>query len=212
MKPENILMDDAHLQADGGQSPREDEAVRAGRFRLVDFGNAMLLENTPLYHDNFEVQSLCYRAPEVLLGTDFGHPIDMWSFGCIIVEVLTGETLFEGKNRRQLLAKMHKLLGPLPKAHYATARYFPVYNDETPRYFTSCRNDERFLEGEYGSITLSDLRHNNLKDLLCVKDPHLIDFIDRCLFYDPAQRLTPTEALRHPFIARAARGRWFKGL
>jgi serine/threonine protein kinase len=47
----------------------------------------MLAQHGTLYHDDFEVQSLCYRAPEVLLGRPFGAPIDMWSLGCVLAEL-----------------------------------------------------------------------------------------------------------------------------
>ncbi len=43
------------------------------------------------------VQSRFYRAPEVLLGImPFSLPIDMWSLGCILFEMHTGEALIEG--------------------------------------------------------------------------------------------------------------------
>lgn len=44
------------------------------------------------------VQSRFYRSPEVLLGLPYGSPIDMWSFGCILAELLTGFPLFPGEN------------------------------------------------------------------------------------------------------------------
>lgn len=44
------------------------------------------------------IQSRFYRSPEVLLGIPYGLPIDMWSFGCILVEMHTGEPLFSGKD------------------------------------------------------------------------------------------------------------------
>lgn len=42
------------------------------------------------------IQSRFYRSPEVLLGCAYGAPIDMWSLGCILVELHTGEPLFAG--------------------------------------------------------------------------------------------------------------------
>jgi dual specificity tyrosine-phosphorylation-regulated kinase 1 len=37
------------------------------------------------------IQSRFYRSPEVLLELEYGHPIDMWSLGCILVEMHTGK-------------------------------------------------------------------------------------------------------------------------
>ena len=40
-----------------------------------------------------------YRAPEVLLrSTSYSSPIDIWAVGCIMAEMLTGKTLFKGKD------------------------------------------------------------------------------------------------------------------
>lgn len=44
------------------------------------------------------IQSRFYRSPEVLLGIPYDLPIDMWSLGCILVEMHTGEPLFSGKD------------------------------------------------------------------------------------------------------------------
>ena len=39
------------------------------------------------------IQSRFYRAPEIILGIPYTPAIDMWSFGCILVELFTGESL-----------------------------------------------------------------------------------------------------------------------
>lgn len=39
-----------------------------------------------------------FRSPEVLLGIPYDLAIDMWSLGCILVEMHTGEPLFSGAN------------------------------------------------------------------------------------------------------------------
>lgn len=44
------------------------------------------------------IQSRFYRSPEVLLGIPYDLAIDMWSLGCILVEMHTGEPLFAGSN------------------------------------------------------------------------------------------------------------------
>lgn len=47
------------------------------------------------------IQSRFYRSPEVLLGMPYDLAIDMWSLGCILVEMHTGEPLFSGANEVQ---------------------------------------------------------------------------------------------------------------
>jgi serine/threonine protein kinase len=40
-----------------------------------------------LYFGSFELQTVFYRAPEVMFGLPFGPQIDMWSLGCVLAEV-----------------------------------------------------------------------------------------------------------------------------
>jgi serine/threonine protein kinase len=51
-----------------------------------------------------QVVTLWYRAPEILLGTKvYSTPVDMWSVGCILSELITGGTpLFPGENVRSV--------------------------------------------------------------------------------------------------------------
>ena len=52
------------------------------RVKLIDFGNAFDISNASLYYDDFNLQTLFYRAPEVLLGLPpLDYAIDMWSLG-----------------------------------------------------------------------------------------------------------------------------------
>jgi serine/threonine protein kinase len=79
IKPGNVLVD-----------PRAHPAV----LRLADFGMAM---DRPLLADRSGV--LCtaqYRAPELLLGAvEFTTAVDVWSAGCVLVEMLGGSMLFD---------------------------------------------------------------------------------------------------------------------
>ncbi len=44
-----------------------------------------------------------YRAPEALFNLQYGTPFDMWSAGCILAELFTGDPLFwEPKNAEAL--------------------------------------------------------------------------------------------------------------
>lgn len=55
---------------------------------MIDFGSSCY-EHQRVYT---YIQSRFYRAPEVMMGARYGMPIDMWSLGCILAELLTGET------------------------------------------------------------------------------------------------------------------------
>lgn len=44
-----------------------------------------------------QVVTLLYRAPEILMGARYYHtPVDMWSLGCVMAELVSGRPLFMG--------------------------------------------------------------------------------------------------------------------
>lgn len=82
LKPENILM------------KQKDKSGIA----IADFGSGCL-ENEIVYT---YIQSRFYRAPDIMLGVfPYTQQIDMWSFGCILIELFTGFPLFPGTNERE---------------------------------------------------------------------------------------------------------------
>lgn len=82
------------------------------------------------YLTSFEVQSLLYRAPEVLLGVPFGKQIDMWSVGCVLFELFMGVPPFDGTTKKVLLQKMLTCLGPFPKFPFVNGKYYyEFFND-----------------------------------------------------------------------------------
>ena len=52
------------------------------------------------------IQSRFYRSPEVILGHPYSMAIDMWSLGCILVELYTGFPLFPGESEVEQIACM----------------------------------------------------------------------------------------------------------
>jgi dual-specificity kinase len=92
LKPENILL--ASLEYSKLEPP---SAARRGRaaarrvpcgdqIRVIDFGSATFEDQ---YHSSI-VSTRHYRAPEVILGLGWSFPCDLWSVGCILVELATG--------------------------------------------------------------------------------------------------------------------------
>ncbi|KAK4286387.1 hypothetical protein QN277_002948 [Acacia crassicarpa] len=85
--------------------------------KLVDFGNACW---TYKQFTN-DIQTRQYRCPEVILGSKYSTPADLWSFACICFELATGDVLFDphsGDNYdrdEDHLALMMELLGMMPR-------------------------------------------------------------------------------------------------
>ena len=57
--------------------------------KVIDFGSATFKDQ---YHSSI-VSTRHYRAPEVILGLGWSFPCDIWSVGCILVELATGQAL-----------------------------------------------------------------------------------------------------------------------
>ena len=68
------------------------------------------------------VQSRSYRAPEVILGCKYDYKIDIWSLGCIIGELYTGNVLFQNDTVQGLLARVVGIMGPFPDDMLKTGR------------------------------------------------------------------------------------------
>jgi dual specificity tyrosine-phosphorylation-regulated kinase 2/3/4 len=80
--------------------------------QVIDFGSSCY-EHQRVYT---YIQSRFYRAPEVILGGRYGMPIDMWSLGCILAELLTGYPLLPGEDEGDQLACVIELIGMPPKS------------------------------------------------------------------------------------------------
>jgi serine/threonine protein kinase len=75
--------------------------------KVIDFGSSCY-EAEKMYT---YVQSRFYRSPEIILGIPYTTAIDMWSFGCILAELLTGSPIFPGENEQDQLSYIMEVLG-----------------------------------------------------------------------------------------------------
>ncbi|KAM3074566.1 serine/threonine protein kinase, CMGC, dual-specificity [Clarireedia jacksonii] len=171
LKPENVLL--AH--------PLHSE------IKVIDFGSSCF-EHEKVYT---YIQSRFYRSPEVILGMTYGLPIDMWSLGCILAELYTGVPIFPGENEQEQLACIMEVFGP-PEKHLiekSTRRKLFFDSLGKPRLTVSSKGRRRRPSSK------------SLQQVLKCDDEAFLDFLARCLRWDPDRRMKPDEAVRHEFIS-----------
>lgn len=72
-----------------------------------------------------QVSTRHYRAPEVILGLGWSFPCDLWSVGCILAELATGDALFQTHENLEHLAMMERVgLGGAPTMNRAVAAIY----------------------------------------------------------------------------------------
>ncbi|CAG9332323.1 unnamed protein product [Blepharisma stoltei] len=151
--------------------------------KIIDFGSACKLGDR-LYS---YLQSRYYRAPEVILGAGYNTQIDMWSLGCILAELALGRPLFPAESQHDLLLRIISAKGRPPENLLSRSRNKHIYFDE---------NNE--------PITISRLFYIPSAKLLCEYfegfDIKFIDFIEKCLDWDPSSRITAESGLQHEWI------------
>ncbi|KAF6778264.1 hypothetical protein AHF37_02335 [Paragonimus kellicotti] len=189
LKPENIL-----LKQQG----------RSG-IKVIDFGSSCY-ESQRIYT---YIQSRFYRAPEVILGFKYGSAIDIWSFGCILAELLTGAPLFPGEDEGDQLACIIELLGMPPQKLLDQCRRVKHFFSSThgyPRYCMATDAEGRVVlrssKSKRGKIRGTPGSRSLVAALGGCEDSAFIDFLRRCLQWLPDERMTPREAFRHEWLRR----------
>nr|VZI05905.1 unnamed protein product [Spirometra erinaceieuropaei] len=190
LKPENILFVDAdYEEVYNDRKGRYVRVVKDPRIKVIDLGSAVVEgERHPT-----TIQTRHYRAPEVVLEQGWSYPADVWSVGCILYELVTGQCLFMTHDNLEHLAMMERVLGPLPK--------HMIRNSRRRRYFRHDRLD--------WDLDSSDGRYvrRHLKPLgetwLCSPDLNTrlsFDLVREMLTYEPECRITCKRAMTHPFL------------
>ena len=88
---------------------------------MADFGLSRDFQSVNRKYTT-QVVTLWYRAPELLLDCEYDEQIDVWSLGCIVVEMLNnGQPLFKGQNELQMFKAFCQVLG------YPNSQTWPEY-------------------------------------------------------------------------------------
>ncbi|GAM35285.1 dual specificity protein kinase [Talaromyces pinophilus] len=212
LKPENILLVSNNYQTftynrtipssshTTSRNARHRRVLLDSEIRLIDFGSATFDDE---YHSSV-VSTRHYRAPEIILNLGWSFPCDIWSIGCILVEFFTGDALFQTHDNLEHLAMMESVIGSRIDAKMVkqvvqgrgssqnqAAKYFQrnkldYPNDETTRasrkYVKAMKQLHEFIPQNHAF------------------NKQFLDLLQKIFVYDPKQRLTAKQALKHPWF------------
>ncbi|XP_067899825.1 cyclin-dependent kinase-like 2 isoform X2 [Heterodontus francisci] len=161
IKPENVLVSGS------------------GVVKLCDFGFARTLAAPGEPYTEY-VATRWYRAPELVVGdTKYGKPVDIWAFGCMSIEMATGNPYLPGNSDLDQIHKIVTQVGNL------TPRLKALFS-KNPTFAGVCLPDIQRPESPEKRL----LRCNPLLTLL----------VKKCLQMDPDKRSSCTELLKHEYF------------
>lgn len=165
LKPQNILIDNDF------------------NIKIIDFGISIYKKCHNIELDN-SVQTIWYRAPEILLGANiYDNKIDIWSVGCIIAELINKKPLFSGLSPKEQLDKYINTFG--------VDNLLLLKCDNTPESLNEIMNNIK-------------LKKDNFIMPLNIQIPNVLPiemlFISELLMIDPYKRLSTKQALNHSYF------------
>ena len=192
LKPENILI----------------ESYRHCTVKIIDFGSSCFTTD----HLANYIQSRSYRAPEVILGLPYGPNIDVWSLGCVLAELWTGDVLFHNTSLPTMLARIIGVVGELPAYMMEDGKYSAKYFTRSGYLYeerpcsSSRAVQQREQDGEEGDseeeegsgaeggdeveIALLHPKKTSIAHRLRAPMPEFIDFMSHLLQPDPKKVCT----------------------
>ncbi|CCH60619.1 hypothetical protein TBLA_0D01110 [Henningerozyma blattae CBS 6284] len=182
----NVTDDNAVLMQEDNQN------TSMIRIKIADLGNACWIDE----HYTDSIQTREYRSPEILLRAPWGCSADIWSTGCLIFELLTGDFLFEPDEGNSYskdddhIAQIIELLGEIPS--------YLLRNGRSSSDFFNSRGNLR---------NISKLKYWPLKDVLMEKYKfeekdavEIADFLLPMLKIDPRKRADAGGLVNHPWL------------
>lgn len=169
-KPENILF----------------MTRRRDLIKLIDYGCSS--ETGDMIYTY--IQSRFYRAPEIVIGVDYGPEIDVWSFACVLCEMVTGKPVFDAEDEQELIQMHMKILGVPPKWMVESGKRSEYYFDDAGK---------PIIEPNSCGVVHRPGTSNLTKET-GIKDQLFMSLIAGCLKWDPKQRFTPDQILHHPWL------------
>jgi len=159
-----------------------------GGLFLADLGLMTSFTCRKVFSNN--VVTRWYKPPELLLGaTNYGPEVDMWGVGCVLVEMLTGKTLFPGRNEKHQLGLILNICGTedLVRARAANLKLSKL------KAYPQVLQEIQKAEG-------MKVRKTRLREKYSTFPDEVIDLLNRLLAFNPEERMAAKDALDHDFF------------
>jgi serine/threonine protein kinase len=114
--------------------------------------------------------------------------MDIWSFACVVLEMIMGKPIFPGANEHEQLDMLMEVFGPIPEVITAACSRRKKYFTPNGEFIVPPGQKHR----EPGSQTLEQITK--------ITDPLLIDLLKRCFAWVQEERISAAEALLHPWF------------
>ncbi|OTA64678.1 kinase-like protein [Hypoxylon sp. EC38] len=200
LKPDNILVNETR-----------------NVLKICDLGTA--IDRSDAATANNEITpylvSRFYRAPEIILGMPYDYAVDTWSIGCTLYELYTGKILFTGDSNNQMLKAIMEIRGKFSAKLYKRGELSHMHFDDSGN-FISVERDKALGKTTVRTLAIvkptRDLRtrllaaSGGMNDVESRDLNHFVDLLERCLTLNPDKRITPSEALKHPFFTAKLTG------
>ena len=167
LKPENILYD-----------------PEKNLIRISDFGLSRQIQFN-LNCTFTDAGTYPYKPLDVILGNyKYGFSFDVWSVGCIFVEIVTGEHLFGDKTEIGVLKLIYEIFGTINEGKLPMIKSFSKY------YMIK---DFKEKEGKGIKNYLKQKKKLELND-------SFYDLVEKMLELDPVKRISMKNCLKHPWF------------
>ncbi|KAJ1678034.1 kinase subunit of RNA polymerase II carboxy-terminal domain kinase I [Spiromyces aspiralis] len=156
---------------------------RHGQVKYADFGLARTFHSKRMHEFTNRVITIWYRPPELLLGaTLYGGAVDVWSLGCIMVELFMRRPPFQGHNEITQLEQIYRVLGTPNETNWPDYKDLPWSSLLYPK----APQESRFR----------DIMSRHM-------DQQALDLAEAMLSMDPKKRPSAEMCLEHPYFTKS---------